>query len=100
MTDDLAEAYRLIGYDADAIGIEAEDAPDDFIFKLHKDAQNAAATADDRRLVNKALLVIGKERESALMVRLGKEGQSFVSLEDAYAALGAPREATDEGLLM
>jgi ubiquitin carboxyl-terminal hydrolase 25/28 len=100
MTEDLADAYRLIGYEADAIGIEPENAPDDFIFKLHKEAQNAATTSDERRLVNKALLVIGKERENALMIRLGKEGQSFVSVEDAYAALGAPREATDEGLLM
>jgi ubiquitin carboxyl-terminal hydrolase 25/28 len=67
---------------------------------MHKRAVAASMTSYERSSLSKALLVIGKDREDLTMIRLARENKTFVSVDDAYAALGAPRDCTDEGLIL
>jgi len=100
---DVKEAYSLLGYDealAQSIGVEPEDAPVDFILGLHKKEMAASMSSYQRSLLSKALLVIGKERDDMTMIRLARDNKTFVSVDEAYAAFGAPRECTDEGLIL
>jgi len=97
---DITASYELIGYNEADIGIPPEDAPADYILDLHKRTFQAAVDQHERVNISNALAIIGKEREDRVMVRLARWGETFLSVDDAYAALGAPRESTDEGLIM
>lgn len=83
-----------------SIGVPPEEAPGEYILDLHRKKVQAAASSYGRAELSKALLIIGKERDDAMMVRLAKENKTFVSVQDAYAAFGAPGDCTDEGLVM
>jgi ubiquitin carboxyl-terminal hydrolase 25/28 len=50
--------------------------------------------------MGQALELIGRERNNAMMRRLGGSGGSLLSLEEAYAALSAPADSIDDGLIM
>ena len=98
----MAEAYSKIGFTQDyaaEITVEPEEAPDSHILELHKRA-NQGASASERREISQALIIIGRDRGSKEMQDLGESGESFMSLEDAYAALSAPRNSIDDGLIM
>lgn len=102
-TGDISAAYAKIGYDdayAEVICVTADDAPDNHIFEMHKKATQAAANQTERNELSQALALIGKHRGSAEMRRMGESGQTMMSVEDAYAALSAPRDAVDDGLIM
>ncbi|ORX36800.1 hypothetical protein BD324DRAFT_627205 [Kockovaella imperatae] len=99
---DLREAYSKIGFTpeyASEITVEPEEAPDSHILELHKKACMAATTAE-RREISQALVLIGRDRDSQELQDLGKSGETFMSLDDAYAALSAPRDSIDDGLIM
>ena len=99
---DLRDAYARIGFTreyADTITVEPEEAPDHHILELHKTAAQGAS-ASYRRELSQALLLIGRERQSESMQQLGQSGETFLSVDDAYAALSAPKESIDDGLIM
>lgn len=99
----MARAYQLIGYDdahADKIGVDGVDAPQDYILKMHKEAVQAANSGVQRSDLAEALKLIGKDRDDALMMRLARSGDTFLSVEDAYQALSAPQDCIDDGLIM
>ena len=96
-------AYKRIGYDdshATLIGVEPEDAPEDYILNLHKTAMQSASAGWERNEICSALELIGRDRESKTMLRLAKSGHTFLSVDEAYAALSAPRDCIDDGLIM
>lgn len=100
--EDVANAYVRIGYTqdhAEALSVEAEDAPDDYILDLHKKAMTASSTSEKPE-ISRALVLIGKSRNSELMQKLGHSGQTILSVDDAYQALSAPRDSIDDGLIM
>jgi ubiquitin carboxyl-terminal hydrolase 25/28 len=99
-TVDLDEAYRSIGYNGELIGVDAEDAPEDYILSVHKSAMGNTTSAAERQRLSEALVLIGKARGSATMQRLGEGGQTSLSVDEAYAALSAPRDSIDDGLIM
>ena len=99
---DLRDAYTRIGFTheyAEAITVEPEEAPDHHILELHK-TSSQGASAFRRRDLSQALLLIGRERESETMQQIGRSGETFLSVDDAYAALSAPKESIDDGLIM
>lgn len=101
--DDVKEAYAKIGYDAayaEALCVPPESAPDSHIFELHKKAMQAAPNQSERNDLSAALTLLGRERESDEMRKMGESGQTIMSVDDAYAALSAPRNAVDDGLIM
>ena len=82
------------------MAIEPHEAPDDYILRLHKSAVQAANTASERSDLAAALKLIGRHRGSSEMEGLGSAGKTFMSVDDAYAALSAPRDCIDDGLIM
>lgn len=82
------------------IGIDASEAPDSYILDLHKTAIQATTTAAQRSELAQALTLLGRERDSEVMKRLGGSGQTFLSVDEAYAALSAPKQSIDDGLIM
>jgi ubiquitin carboxyl-terminal hydrolase 25/28 len=99
----VARAYNLIGYTkhyANTITVEPDEAPDDHILDLHKQATQKATNAAERAEIARALVVIGRSRNKEELIKLGRSGQTFLSVDDAYAALSAPKDSIDEGLIM
>lgn len=97
------QAYDKIGYTksyADSIFVEAEEAPDDEILRMHRVAVQSVSDPADKTAMDQALELIGRNRMNGTMRRLGKSGQSLMSLEEAYAALSAPPDSIDDGLIM
>lgn len=93
----------MIGYTteyAQTICVEADEAPDDEILKMHREATQKASNQQDRQEISSALATIGKHRRNAMMVRFGESGQSLMTVEEAYAALSAPKDSIDDGLIM
>ncbi|EIW70776.1 hypothetical protein TREMEDRAFT_68214 [Tremella mesenterica DSM 1558] len=100
---DIQGAYARIGYDqahAASIEVEAHDAPDEYILDMHKKTMQASSSASDRAEISAALVLIGRERRSENIQQIGRGGQTFISVEDAYSALSAPRDCIDDGLVM
>ncbi|WVQ72603.1 hypothetical protein IAR50_002161 [Cryptococcus sp. DSM 104548] len=101
--NDLLRAYSLIGYTsehAETICVAPHEAPDEYILDMHKTAIQACTSPSARQDVNKALAKIGKARESTMMQDMAEKGQTTVSVQEAYEALSAPRDAVDDGLIM
>lgn len=67
---------------------------------MHKSAIQASTSSQQRQDLNKALVLIGKERRSEQLKSMGENGQTLVSVQEAYEALSAPRDAVDDGLIM
>ena len=84
----------------DSIGVEATEAPESYILDLHKKAMQASSNAVERSELAQVLTLIGRDRDSDIMKRLGGSGQTFLSVDEAYRALSAPRESIDDGLVM
>jgi len=80
--------------------VEPEDAPEDYLLQLHKNATAASTNAVERTRLARALTLIGNTRNSELMTQLGGSGQTFLSLEEAYRSLSAPRDSVDDGLIL
>ncbi|WVW83772.1 hypothetical protein I302_105793 [Kwoniella bestiolae CBS 10118] len=102
-SDDLERAYNAIGYTAEHAEILCtgpEGAPDSHILDLHKAAVQAASTAQEKQDLARALVLIGRARKSDLMKQLGENGQTLMSVQEAYSALNCPEDAIDDGLLM
>lgn len=100
---DVDAAYAKIGYTteyAQVICVEPDEAPDDEILKMHREATQKAADQQDRQEISSALAIIGKHRKNAMMVRFGESGQSLMTVDEAYAALSAPKDSIDDGLIM
>ncbi|OCF36740.1 hypothetical protein I316_01336 [Kwoniella heveanensis BCC8398] len=103
LADIVVVAYDAIGYTsshAEEICVMPHEAPEDYILNMHKKAVQAATSPNERWELSRALLLIGRERKSELMQRLGDSGQTLMSVEEAYAALSCPMDAVDDGLLM
>ncbi|WVF71581.1 hypothetical protein IAT40_006389 [Kwoniella sp. CBS 6097] len=101
--DDVQKAYDAIGYTsshAEMITVHAQEAPEEYILDMHKKAMQAATSPHERSELSRALILIGRERGSEVMKRLGESGQTLMSVEEAYAALSCPMDAVDDGLLM
>ncbi|KAK8864283.1 hypothetical protein IAR55_001529 [Kwoniella newhampshirensis] len=102
-SDDIDRAYQTIGYTSqhvEVIGVDAPEAPDDYVLDLHKRAVQTATSTQEKQDLARALVLLGRERNSDLMKRLGGSGQALISVDEAYAALSAPRDAVDDGLIM
>jgi ubiquitin carboxyl-terminal hydrolase 25/28 len=100
---DIQAAYARIGFtqeQVDLIGVEAAEAPESYILDLHKKAVQASSSPAERPEIAQALTLIGRERNSEVMRRLGRSGQTHLSVDEAYAALSAPRNSIDDGLIM
>lgn len=82
------------------IGVPPSDAPDDYILDIHKTSMKAAITSADKTAISKALILLGRYRKNDVMRQLGESGQTTLSVDEAYAALSAPRDAVDDGLIM
>lgn len=67
---------------------------------MHKKAVQATTNAAARSDLAEALSLIGRDRGDSLMLRLARSGDTFLSLDEAYAALSAPRDSIDDGLIM
>lgn len=67
---------------------------------MHREASQKAANHQDRQEISLALAVIGKHRKNAMMVRFAESGQSLMTVDEAYAALSAPKDSIDDGLIM
>lgn len=80
--------------------VEAEDAPDEEILRMHRVAVQSALDSKDKAFMCLALDLIGRHRKNHDMRRLGGSGQSLMSVEEAYAALSAPADSIDDGLIM
>ncbi|ODO08058.1 hypothetical protein I350_03641 [Cryptococcus amylolentus CBS 6273] len=101
--NDLLRAYSLIGYTTDhaeTICVAPHEAPNDYILDMHKKAIRACTSPSARQDVNDALAKIGKARESFMLQCMAEKGQTTVSVQEAYEALSAPRDAVDDGLIM
>ncbi|KIR55761.1 ubiquitin carboxyl-terminal hydrolase 25/28 [Cryptococcus gattii Ru294] len=101
--DEVLKAYSLIGYTrqhAEDISIPPQGAPDEYILSMHKSAIQASTSSQQRQDLNKALVLIGRERRSEQLKSMGENGQTLVSVQEAYEALSAPRDAVDDGLIM
>ncbi|WRT66247.1 uncharacterized protein IL334_003200 [Kwoniella shivajii] len=102
-SDDVDRAYNLIGYTSDyaeTLCVLPHEAPDSHILDLHKKAIQAATTSNAKQDIARALIIIGKERNSDIMRQLGETGQTLMSVQEAYSALNCPEDAIDDGLLM
>ena len=100
---DVKTAYGLIGYTpeyARVICVDADEAPDDEILKMHRQASQQASTQQEKQELSTALATIGKHRKNAMMVRFGESGKSLMTVDEAYAALSAPKDSIDDGLIM
>nr|KIR50274.1 ubiquitin carboxyl-terminal hydrolase 25/28 [Cryptococcus bacillisporus CA1280] len=101
--DEVLKAYSLIGYTrqhAEDISIPPQGAPDEYILSMHKSAIQASTSSQQRQDLNKALVLIGRERRSDQLKSMGENRQTLVSVQEAYEALSAPRDAVDDGLIM
>ena len=99
----MQEAYEKIGYTkhyADTIFVEAHEAPDDEILRMHRVAVQSVSDPYEKTLMGLALDLIGRHRKNNQMRRLGASGKSLMSVEEAYAALSAPSDSIDDGLIM
>ena len=99
----MQSAYARVGYTQDQIDlilVEAADAPEAYILDLHRKAMQTATSATERAEIGQALLLIGRARNSETMKRLGGSGQTFLSVDEAYRALSAPKNSIDDGLIM
>jgi ubiquitin carboxyl-terminal hydrolase 25/28 len=85
---------------ASTISVEPQEAPEDYILELHKNKTRAATSASERSALSQALTLIGRDRNSDVMIRLGENGQSFLSVNEAFSELSAPLDSVDEGLIM
>jgi ubiquitin carboxyl-terminal hydrolase 25/28 len=96
-------AYEQIGYTksyADSIFVEAHEAPDEEILRMHRVAVQSTTDPSEKAMMGQALDLIGRHRSNQTMRRLGGSGQSLMSVEEAYAALSAPSDSIDDGLIM
>ena len=99
----MQNAYEKIGYTetyASSIYVEAHEAPDEEILRMHRIAVQSCTTPSDKAEMARALELIGRHRNNSTMRRLGGSGSSLMSLEEAYAALSAPPDSIDDGLIM
>jgi ubiquitin carboxyl-terminal hydrolase 25/28 len=99
----LQSAYEKIGYTdeyAMNIYVDAHEAPDEEILRMHRVAVQSVSNPADKAEMAQALEIIGKHRKNHTMRRLGGSGQSLMSVEEAYAALSAPADSIDDGLIM
>ena len=100
---DIQAAYARVGYtleQVDLIGVDAAEAPESYILELHKKAVQVSKDATERADIARALVIIGRERNSDVMKRLGSSGKTYLSLDEAFAALSAPKKSIDDGLIM
>lgn len=67
---------------------------------MHREALQGAHDPAQRTALGQALQIVGRHRKNSAMQRLGSSGQSIMSVDEAYAALSAPRESVDDGLIM
>lgn len=67
---------------------------------MHREATQKAGNQQEIKEISSALAVIGKHRKNAMMVRFGESGQSLMTVDEAYAALSAPKDSIDDGLIM
>jgi ubiquitin carboxyl-terminal hydrolase 25/28 len=88
------------GHYADTIFVEAHEAPDEEILRMHRVAVQSVSDPHEKILIGLALDLIGRHRKNAQMRRLGASGKSMMSVEEAYAALSAPSDSIDDGLIM
>ncbi|OCF60484.1 hypothetical protein L486_00117 [Kwoniella mangroviensis CBS 10435] len=101
--DDLERAYHAIGYTAEyaeSIFVPCEEAPESHILELHKQAVQSASSAQEKQNLSRALVIIGRHRKSELMKNMGENGETLMTVQDAYSALNCPEDAIDDGLLM
>ncbi|WWC61766.1 uncharacterized protein I303_104351 [Kwoniella dejecticola CBS 10117] len=102
-SDEVDKAYNLIGYTpeyTETLCVLPSEAPDDHILDLHKKAVQSSSTSQEKQDLSKALIILGRERGSELMKTLGENGQTLMSVQEAYSALSCPEDAVDDGLLM
>lgn len=93
----------MIGYTpehAREISVEPQEAPEHYVLDQHKSAMKAATTPGRRQDISNALKIIAKDRNSSVMMTLAENGQTMLTPEEAYAALSAPQDSIDEGLIM
>ncbi|ORY34116.1 hypothetical protein BCR39DRAFT_518545 [Naematelia encephala] len=101
--DDVRNAYDRIGYTrdhADTISVEPHESPDDYILDMHKNAMQATTSQAERGEVSRALALIGQHRHSQALIKMGESGRTAISVDEAYSALSAPRDAVDDGLIL
>lgn len=67
---------------------------------MHREATQKASNQQERQELSSALATIGKHRKNGMMVRFGESGQSLMSVDEAYAALSAPKDSIDDGLIL
>lgn len=82
------------------ICVEPDEAPDDEILKMHREATQKAGNPEQKQGLSSALAIIGKHRKNRMMVRFGETGQSLMTLDEAFAALSAPKNSIDDGLIL
>lgn len=103
-TDDLDSAYEKIGLgrnEVEAIAVPREDIPIDYILSQHREAMNKVFDSTSRAELSRALLLIGQERNNEQLMELGRSGEAFLSLDDAYKEFGLSRDSNiDDELLI
>lgn len=80
--------------------MDPTEAPDTYIYDLHKSAMKSATSPAERLEISEALKLIGRARKSEAMQKMAENGQTMLSVAEAYAALSAPNDSIDEGLIM
>lgn len=102
--DDLDHAYEKIGLgraEVEAIAVPREEIPIDYILSQHREAMNKVFDSTSRSDLGRALLLIGKERNNEQLMELGRAGEAFISLDDAYKEFGLSRDSNiDDELLI
>ena len=67
---------------------------------MHRVAVQSTSDQNEKSMMGQALDLIGRHRKNEQMRRLGGSGKSLMSVEEAYAALSAPSDSIDDGLIM
>lgn len=101
--DELESAYDKIGFSAqyaESISVEPNEAPDSEILRMHQIAMKSCTNPTDRAEISQAIELIGRHRRNSEMQRLGRSGQSVLTVNEAYEALNAPQDAVDDGLIL
>ena len=100
--EELQQAYDRIGFSqqhSDFIMIEPQEAPDEYILGLHRTAVHASSSPSERAGMHQALLLIGRSRKSTLLQDMAESGQTLLTVDDAYQALGVNRETPDDMII-
>ncbi len=103
-TDDLEKAYTRIGLDnahLEAIMVARDELPPEYIYDRHRDAMQNATDSEQRMQISNALVMIGRDRGDSAMQTLGREGNTHLSLDQAYREFNvSPDQPIDNEMLV